>query len=440
MADLSDINDEDMNSIAIELNQGRNSNLRKSGENSSDSCDVDILFQSNNNNNDNTIGKNRPEAPLGVRRDDRVNDGPQISAISGLSTNVNIGGVSTNTVNTGINNDQMQMAQALSASMHTQLSQSPASPQNNDIALIKEEMMKSKYRRQLMWKSILMFVLMVHSFCLIYLLFIKDDSCTCSNDNSDDGSDSLNQNGDDYYTSTTTSVPSTTPEESQITTTRTATTTIPQMTTQQPSNSPSTNSPSITPTSTPTNMPTLYDGWSVGDFKMSFMNQSHDYWLLCDGSFIDLRFYPLLFDVIGYTFGDSPDSNYLFALPNVTDRVIGFAGGSGNNGDYMVGDYFGSENKSISLEQDNIPSHYHYIMTTGSCDAEWSGSSIYLSQYCWDSAEITTANNYYNLHSSSSSPSQGESSSVGQGTEIVFNVQPPTLVIGHVFVYSGQSS
>ena len=204
MADLNDINNEDLNAISIELNQVKNSNLGKNGEGASDSdlLDADILYKANDGNAKHNGHRHHSNVNVG--------DGPRMSGISGMSTNVS--GLSTNAV---INNQQLQLARALSASL--QLSQSSlvspvSSRRDDDIAAIKQELMKSKYRRQLLWKVLLIFILIIHSFCLIYLLFLKTDNCSCNyDDNSVSGSDldSLNQDNGGT-TTTTTEIPTTT--------------------------------------------------------------------------------------------------------------------------------------------------------------------------------------------------------------------------------------
>jgi len=61
----------------------------------------------------------------------------------------------------------------------------------------------------------------------------------------------------------------------------------------------------------------------TGDTKMSFVLDDHMGWLKCDGRAMDPVAYNLLFQVIGYTFGQSGNQ---FLLPNAQGRVMGAAG------------------------------------------------------------------------------------------------------------------
>ena len=82
------------------------------------------------------------------------------------------------------------------------------------------------------------------------------------------------------------------------------------------------------------------------------MNFSHNYWLLCDGSFVDSQDYAQLFNVIGYkliytatstqftniTNINITNTSSLFQLPNGYDYTFGIAG---NN--HYVGEIIGNE-------------------------------------------------------------------------------------------------
>ena len=62
----------------------------------------------------------------------------------------------------------------------------------------------------------------------------------------------------------------------------------------------------------------------MGDYKISAQTGDNGNWILCDGSMIDSRNYPLLYAEIGDTFGSS--GKYGFRLPDVTDKIVGMIG------------------------------------------------------------------------------------------------------------------
>eukprot|EP01083_Nonionella_stella_P121526 365175_1 len=61
--------------------------------------------------------------------------------------------------------------------------------------------------------------------------------------------------------------------------------------------------PSLAPSDYPSQSPTYFDGYFVGDYKFSFRNTNHGFWLLCHGQWLDITQYSLLYDVIGSQFG-----------------------------------------------------------------------------------------------------------------------------------------
>ena len=98
--------------------------------------------------------------------------------------------------------------------------------------------------------------------------------------------------------------------------------------TYQPSDKPSnasSNAPTMKPTLQPTIDHSMHENF-IGDYKISAQNSSHGNWLLCDGSFVDIYTYPLLYDVIKHSFGSLTGNSSLFALPNASDRVAGING------------------------------------------------------------------------------------------------------------------
>lgn len=64
---------------------------------------------------------------------------------------------------------------------------------------------------------------------------------------------------------------------------------------------------------------------TVGDTKTSLVTDDHMGWLLCDGRALFASAYSQLYNVLGNSFGGSPDGT-VFNLPNPQGRVLAFAG------------------------------------------------------------------------------------------------------------------
>eukprot|EP01083_Nonionella_stella_P000227 706_1 len=143
-----------------------------------------------------------------------------------------------------------------------------------------------------------------------------------------------------------------------------------------------------------------YSQNSVGDYKMSAINKSHDNWLLCDGSFLDPREYEELFGVIGYSFGSKKStSEYVH---------------SGSNYGLLVRFALPSAGDRISLREEHIPAHSHkvYMMSYGGYTT---GSG----------APLTSRYTYHSVNTSK----------VGKGMS--FKLHQPTIFVGHLFMFAG---
>jgi len=98
----------------------------------------------------------------------------------------------------------------------------------------------------------------------------------------------------------------------------------------------------------------------VGDYKFSAADStqlSYRGWLLCDGSSISRASYPELYSVIGTRFGNICGNT--FKLPDARGRAPVAVSQS-----HSIGDSFGSETHSITV--DEMPSHTHTHNGTGS--------------------------------------------------------------------------
>eukprot|EP01083_Nonionella_stella_P111174 325985_1 len=135
-----------------------------------------------------------------------------------------------------------------------------------------------------------------------------------------------------------------------------------------PTSYPTTNDPTRHPSEYPSQSPTYFDGFFVGDYKYSFRNSSHGFWLLCHGQWLDSTEYSMLFNEMGFLFGykhDQPTNTQYFGLPDARDRVMGVIGSS-----HQINEDVGNETHVIS--ESEMPEHIHYFVgdhSTNSCGA-----------------------------------------------------------------------
>eukprot|EP01083_Nonionella_stella_P064959 169812_1 len=130
--------------------------------------------------------------------------------------------------------------------------------------------------------------------------------------------------------------------------------------TRRPSSDPSTGptkQPTRVPSDYPSQSPTYFDGYFVGDYKYSFRNESHGFWLLCHGQWLDITRYPSLYDVMAYQFGHYYDSNTnisYFRVPDARDTVMGVVGSV-----HPMGEKIGNE--TYTLSEGEMPGHTHWF-------------------------------------------------------------------------------
>ena len=102
-----------------------------------------------------------------------------------------------------------------------------------------------------------------------------------------------------------------------------------------------------------------YPGIEIGDYKRRAVSYSPGLgWYLCDGQELSRTTHVLLFNVIGETFGVG-DGSTTFNLPNANGRVSVTAGTAPGLTNRFVGDVFGEERTTLSLNE--IPVHSHTI-------------------------------------------------------------------------------
>jgi microcystin-dependent protein len=86
-------------------------------------------------------------------------------------------------------------------------------------------------------------------------------------------------------------------------------------------------------------------------------DEAPDGFLLCDGSEVPRSRYPVLFSLIGNSYGE-PSRRSLFLLPDLRGRTI-----LGASSALPLADVGGAA--TVTLEEDNLPSHSHGVTDPG---------------------------------------------------------------------------
>ena len=105
-------------------------------------------------------------------------------------------------------------------------------------------------------------------------------------------------------------------------------------------------------------MPEYY----VGEIRIFpyIQGQTFDDFIACNGQLLSIQSYPVLFSLIGTTYGGDGKTN--FAVPNLASRVAVGMGQAPTMGNYALGATGGSE--SVVIAVDNLPSHTHSFNAT----------------------------------------------------------------------------
>jgi len=92
----------------------------------------------------------------------------------------------------------------------------------------------------------------------------------------------------------------------------------------------------------------------VGEIRMFAGNFAPDGWMFCDGQQLAISEFETLFNLIGTTYGG--DGMNVFNLPDLRGRFPAHQGSS-SNGDLVMGQTFGTETVTLTLQQ--MPAHSH---------------------------------------------------------------------------------
>ncbi|MFD1161722.1 phage tail protein [Hwangdonia seohaensis] len=95
----------------------------------------------------------------------------------------------------------------------------------------------------------------------------------------------------------------------------------------------------------------------IGQISMFAGNFAPRGWALCDGQLLPISQYSALFSILGTTYGG--DGETTFALPDLRGRVPMHAGNGPGLTSRQLGQKFGSETNTLTVNQ--MPSHSHTV-------------------------------------------------------------------------------
>lgn len=192
----------------------------------------------------------------------------------------------------------------------------------------------------------------------------------------------------------------------------------------------------------------------VGDTKTSAIAYDHYGWLICDGRSLSASEYPLLFNVVGYSFGGS---NGTFQLPDPKGRVIGYIGEGQGLTARAAGINVGAETETLDISE--MPAHDHGGTTSTSGDHTHTitdpGHSHSVNVGTTDDNNFSAlegqppaadANDVLNTYTTSASETGISVNNAGAHTHAIssqgggqpFSNMQPTLFFGNMFIYSGK--
>lgn len=192
----------------------------------------------------------------------------------------------------------------------------------------------------------------------------------------------------------------------------------------------------------------------VGDTKTSIVMYDHYGWLICDGRSLSVSEYPLLFDVVRYSFGGSGSS---FNLPNPMGRVVGYIGSGSGLTTRTKGDITGEETETLDISE--MPAHNHGGLTSISGDhthtitdpghthttalGDLDDTNLSSQQNQVPPADAGATSTTYTIASNTTGITINNSGDhqhiiATEGGGQPFSNMQPTLFLGNMFIYSGK--
>lgn len=161
----------------------------------------------------------------------------------------------------------------------------------------------------------------------------------------------------------------------------------------------------------------------VGEIRSITGTTAPTGWLLCTGGTVAIATYPLLYAVLGTTYGG--DGVTTFGLPDMRGRTI-----LGANGTYPLGSSGGSANATLTTNE--LPAHNHAFMastvfaTFGTPDPTYSLAT-----------EPTGATALYKDVAPDTALLDATIADTGSGNS--FSIVQPYVAINYIIAYSGYS-
>ncbi|MEO2268181.1 tail fiber protein [Pseudoalteromonas sp. YIC-656] len=98
----------------------------------------------------------------------------------------------------------------------------------------------------------------------------------------------------------------------------------------------------------------------VGEIRMFAGNFAPRGWAFCDGQLLAVTQNDALFSLLGTLYGGDGRTN--FGLPDMRGRLPIHKGQGGGLSNHNIGQKFGSENETLTINQ--LPSHTHSLMAS----------------------------------------------------------------------------
>jgi microcystin-dependent protein len=171
----------------------------------------------------------------------------------------------------------------------------------------------------------------------------------------------------------------------------------------------------------------------IGEIRLWTVAYAPDSWLFCDGRSLNIGDYPLLFQLIGTTYGG--DGTSTFNIPDLQSRVPIGAGQGPGLPNYTLGQTGGKEQNTLTIN--NLPAHNHTYNKIG----------ILVSSE--DGHKTTIAGNYQAVNGSYMYSDKADSQMAGQTNNLTVSDagfaapaavpnMKPYQVISYIICYNGE--
>jgi microcystin-dependent protein len=143
----------------------------------------------------------------------------------------------------------------------------------------------------------------------------------------------------------------------------------------------------------------------VGEIRLFSFNFAPKGWSFCAGQLMSIQQNQALFALLGTIYGGNGIQT--FGLPDLRGRVANHMG-SGGGGNYVIGEFAGTEN--VSLNANQIPAHLHLFQGTKTAGATENPINRMLGQSLATSADkfaYAAASNLTPLNPASIQPAGG---------------------------------